>query len=108
DEVLHAPRAAERPCHSLLRVQRALSRRTRAAADAARDDGAGPGAGAEHRLAARHGRRGGVMTWVYPALMGAALATGVLVSRRTRRPLGLSRPQRLALGLAAFCGGMLG
>jgi phosphatidylglycerol---prolipoprotein diacylglyceryl transferase len=48
------------------------------------------------------------MTWAYPALMGAAIATGTLVSRRTQRPLGLSRVNRLAIGLAAFCGGMLG
>jgi phosphatidylglycerol---prolipoprotein diacylglyceryl transferase len=48
------------------------------------------------------------MNWAYPAIMGAAVATGVLVSRRTQRPLGLSRTGRLALGLAAFCGGMLG
>ena len=40
--------------------------------------------------------------------MGAAIATGVIVSRRTRQPLGLSNGQRLAIGLAAFCGGMLG
>src|SRR5262245_49987497 len=48
------------------------------------------------------------MRWAYPALMGAAVATGVLVSRRTRRPAGLSPRERLGLGLAAFCGGMLG
>ena len=48
------------------------------------------------------------MSWAYPAIMGAAVATGVLVSRRTQRPIGLSRTERLALGLAAFCGGMLG
>jgi phosphatidylglycerol:prolipoprotein diacylglycerol transferase len=48
------------------------------------------------------------MNWAYPALMGAAIATGVVVSRRTPKPAGLSRRARLALGLAAFCGGMLG
>jgi prolipoprotein diacylglyceryltransferase len=48
------------------------------------------------------------MNWVYPALMGAAVATGVVVSRWTQRPLPLTGKQRLALGLAAFCGGMLG
>lgn len=48
------------------------------------------------------------MNWAYPALMGAAIATGVVVSRRTQQPLGLSRGERLALGVAAFCGGMLG
>jgi phosphatidylglycerol---prolipoprotein diacylglyceryl transferase len=48
------------------------------------------------------------MTWVYPTLMGAAIATGVIVSRRTQKPLGLSPRERLGIGLAAFCGGMLG
>lgn len=48
------------------------------------------------------------MDWAYPAIMGAAIATGVLVSRRTQRPLGLRPMERLALGLAAFCGGMFG
>jgi len=48
------------------------------------------------------------MNWTYPALMGAAITTGVLVSRRTQQPLGLTPWQRLGLGLAAFCGGMLG
>ena len=48
------------------------------------------------------------MNWSYPALMGAAVTTGVLVSRYTRRPLALSRGQRWALGLGAFCGGMIG
>jgi phosphatidylglycerol:prolipoprotein diacylglycerol transferase len=47
------------------------------------------------------------MNWAYPALMGAAVTTGLVVSRRTRQPLGLSPGERLALGLAAFCGGML-
>jgi phosphatidylglycerol:prolipoprotein diacylglycerol transferase len=46
--------------------------------------------------------------WVYSALMAASITTGVVVSRFTRRPIGLSRDARLALGLGAFCGGMLG
>jgi phosphatidylglycerol---prolipoprotein diacylglyceryl transferase len=48
------------------------------------------------------------MTWVYPVLMGAAIATGIVVSRWTQRPLALSLGQRFGLGLGAFCGGMLG
>ena len=40
--------------------------------------------------------------------MAASITTGVVVSRFTRRPIGLSRDARLALGLGAFCGGMLG
>jgi phosphatidylglycerol:prolipoprotein diacylglycerol transferase len=48
------------------------------------------------------------MTWTYPALMAAAVGTGILVSRRTQEPLPLGRWQRLGLGLGVFCGGMLG
>ncbi len=47
------------------------------------------------------------MDWAYPTLMGAAIATGVIVSRRTQQPLGLSKGERLAIGLAAICSGML-
>jgi phosphatidylglycerol:prolipoprotein diacylglycerol transferase len=47
------------------------------------------------------------VSWTYPALISAALLTGFLVSRRTQRPLGLSRTERLAVGLGAFCGGMV-
>jgi phosphatidylglycerol:prolipoprotein diacylglycerol transferase len=47
------------------------------------------------------------MNWTYPVLMGAAVLTGVLVSRRTAQSLGLSGWQRLGLGLGAFCGGMI-
>lgn len=48
------------------------------------------------------------MNWVYPALMGAAVTTGYLVSRRTQQPLRLPGRERLALALGAFCGGMIG
>jgi phosphatidylglycerol:prolipoprotein diacylglycerol transferase len=48
------------------------------------------------------------MIWAYPALMGAAVATGVIVSRRTQKPLGLKGSERVAIALGAFCGGMLG
>ncbi len=48
------------------------------------------------------------MNWAYPLLMGAAITTGVVVSRRTKQPMNLSRRERLILGFAAFCGGMLG
>ncbi|MFO0965050.1 MAG: prolipoprotein diacylglyceryl transferase family protein [Gemmataceae bacterium] len=47
------------------------------------------------------------MNWTYPLLMSAAVTTGLLVSRLTPRPAGLSARQRLAIGLGAFCGGML-
>src|SRR3954466_11854781 len=48
------------------------------------------------------------MHWTYPLIMGAATATGVAVSRRTQRSLGLDRWERLGIGLGAFCGGMIG
>ena len=47
------------------------------------------------------------MNWAYPAIMGAAVLTGVLVGRWTRRPTGLSAAQRYGLGLGAFCGAMI-
>lgn len=48
------------------------------------------------------------MLWIYPALMLASVATGVVVARRTQAPLGLTARQRLAVGIGAFCGGMIG
>lgn len=48
------------------------------------------------------------MNWAYPLLMGAAVLTGIAVSRLTPRPAGLTGRQRLALSFGAFCGGMLG
>jgi phosphatidylglycerol---prolipoprotein diacylglyceryl transferase len=47
------------------------------------------------------------MNWPYPALMLASVATGILVSRWTQRPLGLTAQQRLAIGLGAICGGAI-
>lgn len=48
------------------------------------------------------------MEWTYPAIMTAAVATGVLISRRTQQSLRLGGAQRLGIALGAFCGGMLG
>lgn len=48
------------------------------------------------------------MLWAYPVIMGIAVTTGVVVSRRTQRPLPLGPGERLAIGLGAFCGGMIG
>lgn len=48
------------------------------------------------------------MTPIYPALMLLAIATGVLLGRRSQRSLGLTARERLAIGLGAFCGGMIG
>jgi phosphatidylglycerol---prolipoprotein diacylglyceryl transferase len=49
-----------------------------------------------------------MVPWLYPFVMAAAIVTGLLVGRRTGRPLGLTRRQRLGLALGAFCGGMIG
>lgn len=48
------------------------------------------------------------MPWTYPALVALAVLTGVLVARLQGDRLALTRRQRLALGLGAFVGGMLG
>lgn len=40
--------------------------------------------------------------------MAASVATAVLLTRRTQRSLALTPFQKLALGLGAFCGGMIG
>lgn len=45
---------------------------------------------------------------LYPLVMFLSVLVGVLLSRRTMPPLGLSRGQRLAIGLGAFCGAMIG
>src|SRR5438128_3982546 len=48
------------------------------------------------------------MLWAYPVIMGLAVTTGVVVSRRTQQRLPLGPGERLAIGLGAFCGGMIG
>jgi phosphatidylglycerol:prolipoprotein diacylglycerol transferase len=48
------------------------------------------------------------MLWMYPLIMAAAIATGVIVSRRTQQSLNLDKNQRLGIALGAFCGGMIG
>jgi phosphatidylglycerol:prolipoprotein diacylglycerol transferase len=40
--------------------------------------------------------------------MAAAVACGVLLSRKLQRPLGLSLAERTGIGLGAFCGAMIG
>lgn len=44
----------------------------------------------------------------FPFIMFAALATGALLLRRSQQDLKLTREQRTAVGIAAFCGAMLG
>ena len=48
------------------------------------------------------------MNVTYAAIMTAAVTCGFLVSRRTQRGLALTTLERLALGLGAFCGAMIG
>ncbi len=47
------------------------------------------------------------MNLTYTALMTAAIATGVLLSRRRQSALRLAPLERLGVGLGAFCGAML-
>ena len=47
------------------------------------------------------------LPWAYPALMMASVATAVMLSRGSQSGLGLSRGQRAAIGLGAFCGSMI-
>lgn len=44
----------------------------------------------------------------YPLLMGAAIVTCGLLLRRSQEKLALSRWEKLAIGMGAFCGAMLG
>lgn len=48
------------------------------------------------------------MTWAYPAIMLAAVASAAILSRGRQHSLGLSSSDRLAIGLGAFIGAMLG
>ncbi len=48
------------------------------------------------------------MSWQYQAIMAAAILTGVVLSRVTQRGISLTRRERLAVGLGAFVGAMLG
>ncbi len=45
---------------------------------------------------------------LYPLIMLASLAAGIMLSRPRQKRLGLTSRQRIAIGLGAFCGGMLG
>jgi phosphatidylglycerol:prolipoprotein diacylglycerol transferase len=48
------------------------------------------------------------MPWLYPVIMGTAIAVGVLISRRTQSSLHLTKAQRTGIALGAFLGAMLG
>jgi len=46
--------------------------------------------------------------WGYAAIMIVAIGTGFALSRFTQSRLPLDRPQRIAIGIGAFCGAMIG
>ncbi len=48
------------------------------------------------------------MPWSYPVIMGIAIATGLALSRKTQRGVPLDDGQRIAIGVGAFIGAMLG
>lgn len=49
-----------------------------------------------------------VINSLYPIIMLVALSCGGLLLKRSQQSLRLPAPQRLAIGLGAFCGAMLG
>ena len=48
------------------------------------------------------------MNLTYAAIMGAAIGTGFLLSRKTQRSLALPAADKAAIGVGAFCGAMIG
>ncbi|HCS53353.1 prolipoprotein diacylglyceryl transferase family protein [Rubinisphaera sp.] len=48
------------------------------------------------------------MTWLYPVIMLAAIVCTSLLLRRSQSQLPLTRQQKFAVGLGAFCGAMIG
>jgi len=48
------------------------------------------------------------MNGAYPFIMGTAIATGWLLSRRSQRSLALAPGEKLGIALGAFCGAMIG
>ncbi len=49
-----------------------------------------------------------MVPWTYPLIIGAAIVTGVLVSRRTQSTLPLADSERIGIAVGAFIGAMLG
>ena len=49
-----------------------------------------------------------VMTWLYPLIMLLALTMGALLLRLSQRDLALKASDKIAIGLGAFCGAMIG
>lgn len=51
---------------------------------------------------------GGQLSWSYPLIMLLALAAGWQLLRRSQTKIQLSAQHKLAIGIGAFCGAMLG
>jgi phosphatidylglycerol---prolipoprotein diacylglyceryl transferase len=49
-----------------------------------------------------------MINWLYPLIMFAAVAAGALLLRFSQRELRLKSSDKVAIGLGAFCGAMLG
>lgn len=49
-----------------------------------------------------------MVPWTYPLIIGTAIITGLLVSRRTQRTLPLADGERIGIAVGAFIGAMLG
>lgn len=49
-----------------------------------------------------------MIDWIYPLIMLAAIGTGALLLRRSQSELRLSKHDKWAIGIGAFCGAMLG
>lgn len=47
------------------------------------------------------------LPWTYPAIMATALVVAAYLSKGSQNALGLTRSQRLGIGLGAFCGAMI-
>ena len=47
-------------------------------------------------------------SWLYPLIMLGALAVGAWSLRRNQSQLGLRSSDKVAIGLGAFCGAMIG
>lgn len=48
------------------------------------------------------------LPWTYPAIMALAILASLAISRSRQQRLGLTATQRLAIGLGAFCGSLIG
>jgi phosphatidylglycerol:prolipoprotein diacylglycerol transferase len=52
--------------------------------------------------------RDAMITWLYPLIMLAAVTVGAMLLRWSQRELSLKTSDKIAIGLGAFCGAMIG